>query len=70
MIEIKDVTITYGKYIAIKNFPARILRNSITAIIGPNGSGKSTLLGAIAGDIEIATGEILINELSVTELSR
>jgi iron complex transport system ATP-binding protein len=70
MIEIKDVTITYGKYIAIKNFSARILRNSITAIIGPNGSGKSTLLGAIAGDIEIASGEILINKLSVTELSR
>lgn len=70
MIEIKDVTVAYGKYIAIKDFSARILRNSITAIIGPNGSGKSTLLGAIAGDIDLASGDILINGLSVTELSR
>lgn len=70
MIEIKDVTLTYGKYVAVKDFSADISRNSITAIIGPNGSGKSTLLGAISGDIEIESGDILINGLSVGELSR
>ena len=70
MIEIKEATLTYGKYVAIREFSAHIARNSITAIIGPNGSGKSTLLGAISGDIEVESGEILINGQSVSELSR
>lgn len=70
VIEIKNATLTYGKYVAIKDFSAHIGSNSITAIVGPNGSGKSTLLGAIAGDLEIAAGEILINGQSVSALSR
>lgn len=70
MIEIRNVTLAYGKNIALKDFSARISRNSITAIIGPNGSGKSTLLGAISGDVEIASGEILFNGISINELSR
>ncbi len=34
---------------------------SLTALVGPNGAGKSTLLQAIAGQLPVAEGRILIN---------
>lgn len=34
---------------------------SLTALVGPNGAGKSTLLQAIAGQLPLAEGRILIN---------
>ena len=45
---IDNISISYGddKY-AVKNVSAKILGNSITAIMGPSGCGKTTLLRAI-----------------------
>lgn len=36
------------------------------AIIGPSGGGKSTLLGAIAGFVEVTSGQILWNRHDIT----
>lgn len=69
MIEIKNVTIKYGNHIALSSFSAHIEKNNITAIIGSNGSGKSSLLSAISGDLELADGEIYINDFFVPELT-
>lgn len=70
VIEINKISLAYGEREVLRDFSAHISRNSITAIVGPNGSGKSTLLGAIAGDIPVISGEILINALSVADLNR
>lgn len=69
MIEIKNLSITYGERVVLKDFSASIAKGSITAIIGPNGSGKSSLLSAISADIPLASGEIQINGRSVSEMS-
>jgi iron complex transport system ATP-binding protein len=69
MIEIKDLSLKRGHSEIIKNFSCTIATGAITAIIGSNGAGKSTLLTAIAGERYSASGEILINGLSVTSLS-
>jgi iron complex transport system ATP-binding protein len=60
MIEIKNLTISYGESKIIENFSASIPSGEITAIIGRNGAGKSTLLAAIAGDELSYSGEILL----------
>jgi phosphate transport system ATP-binding protein len=47
IFEIKDFSIYYGDFMAVKNIELNIEINRITAIIGPSGCGKSTLLRAL-----------------------
>ena len=47
IFKIKDFSIFYGNFIAVKNVRLNIERNKITAIIGPSGCGKSTLLRSL-----------------------
>jgi phosphate transport system ATP-binding protein len=43
-IDVKDVKVWYGDFMAIKGIDMAIKPNSITAFIGPSGCGKSTFL--------------------------
>ena len=61
MISIKSISVARDANSVIKGFSAEFKAGTVTAIIGPNGCGKSTLLLAMAGDLPIASGEILIN---------
>lgn len=69
MIEIKNLTISRGDRVIIDNFSATIAKGTIAVISGPNGCGKSTLLSCIAGDIPASSGQILINDTAVQDLS-
>lgn len=69
MIKIKNLSIGYEGKVVVESFSATIETGSVTAIVGRNGAGKSTLLSAIAGDLEIASGEILINAKSIQDYS-
>lgn len=48
----------------------RAERGRITAIIGPNGAGKSTLLRAMAGLLELESGDIEIEGQALASLQR
>lgn len=61
MIELKSLTIRFGKRYLLRDVTTGILRGELTALIGRNGSGKSTLLRAIAGLGIRYMGEILID---------
>jgi phosphate transport system ATP-binding protein len=43
-LEIKNLSVFYGKFLAVTGINMDIQTNKITAIIGPSGCGKSTLL--------------------------
>jgi phosphate transport system ATP-binding protein len=47
IFEIKDFSIYYSDFLAVKKINLNIESNKITAIIGPSGCGKSTLLRAL-----------------------
>lgn len=57
-IEVRNVSVAYGRTVAIDDVSFEIPQGTVTAIIGPNGSGKTTLLKAILGLVPLQYGEI------------
>ena len=62
IIRLQDVTVAYGRRLAVDSVTAQIHCGSLTAILGPNGAGKSTLLRAILGWMPLTRGEIRIGD--------
>lgn len=56
LVELKDITKTFGENTIVENTSAEIDRGDKIALIGANGKGKSTLLRIIAG-VESYEGE-------------
>jgi phosphate transport system ATP-binding protein len=44
VFDVKDVSLYYGDFRAVRNVTLPILKNDITALIGPSGCGKTTFL--------------------------
>ncbi len=49
LLEVRDLSVAYGKVAAVANANVRVDAGQIVTVIGPNGAGKTTLLAAIAG---------------------
>ncbi|MDQ2746912.1 MAG: ABC-F family ATP-binding cassette domain-containing protein [Acidobacteriota bacterium] len=62
IIEIKDVSKSYGDRILIDDFSYLLKREDRIGIIGENGSGKTTLLEIIANRLQPDAGEIEIGQ--------
>ena len=59
-IEIKHLSKTYRKKIALSDLSFNIQGNEIVGLLGANGTGKSTLIKSILDLVEIDAGEISI----------
>jgi branched-chain amino acid transport system ATP-binding protein len=49
MLEVRDVSVSYGNITAVRNVSFSVAKGEIVTIIGANGAGKSSLLKAISG---------------------
>jgi branched-chain amino acid transport system ATP-binding protein len=49
ILEVRDLTVAYGKVEALHKVSLTIRRGEIVTVIGPNGAGKTTLLSALMG---------------------
>jgi iron complex transport system ATP-binding protein len=70
MISASALALSYGEREVVSDFSATFARGTITAILGANGAGKSTLIAALAGDIAPTRGELSINGVSISALTR
>ena len=61
MIEVKNVTKKYGKFVAVDNISFKIDEGEIVGLLGPNGAGKSTTMNMLTGFIEQTDGEVVID---------
>jgi ABC-2 type transport system ATP-binding protein len=65
MIQVEDLKIHYGEFVAVDNLSFTVKKGSVFGLIGPNGAGKTTTIKAIASLIEPTYGEIKLGETSV-----
>jgi manganese/iron transport system ATP-binding protein len=60
LLEVDDVSVAYGRDIAIEDVSLTVAAGEAIALIGPNGAGKSTLLKTILGLLPVAEGHITV----------
>ncbi|HRK84469.1 ATP-binding cassette domain-containing protein [Alcaligenes sp. HNGD-HTN06] len=69
MLEIKDLSVSYGAVRALDKVSFAVEEASVCAVIGANGAGKSTLMKAISGLVPVAEGEIRLEGQPIQDLS-
>lgn len=70
-IEFKNVKFGYNEdKTIIKNFSAKVKAGEKIAIVGPTGAGKTTMVNLLMKFYEINGGDILIDGVSIKELTR
>lgn len=65
MLEIKNLTKTYGEKRAVNNLSLHILPGEIYGFIGHNGAGKTTTLRSVVGIQSFDQGEIKIHGIDL-----
>ena len=70
-IEFKNVSFGYDKdKIIIKDFSAKVKSGEKIAIVGPTGAGKTTMVNLLMKFYEINSGDIIIDGVSIKNLTR
>lgn len=70
-VEFKNVKFGYNKdRTIIKNFSAQINPGMKVAIVGPTGAGKTTIVNLLMRFYEIDEGDILIDDVSIKDMTR
>ncbi len=66
----RDVSFSYdGETPALRHINCHIMPGEVIALVGPSGSGKSTLVSLIPRFYEVTEGSILIDGVSIREIS-
>ena len=69
-LQIKNLTKTYNKFLAVNNINFEIEKNDTIGLLGPNGCGKTTTIGMILGLVTPSDGQILIEGKDIDKSNR
>ena len=67
MLELKNVTKTFGSFKALDNLTMTVPKGAVYGLVGPNGAGKSTAIRHITGIYRPDSGSITLEGLPVYE---
>ena len=75
MLEVKEISKTFNKgtineKMALNKLSLSLDEGDFVTIIGGNGAGKSTLLNALSGVFQVDEGDIIIDGISINDLTR
>lgn len=69
ILDVRNVCVSYGKFVAVANVSFTVPRGVIYGVIGPNGAGKSSLMKVLSGQCHARTGRILFRGRDITHKS-
>ena len=58
LLDIKNLTVRYGKALAVEKVYLEVQKGKVVIIVGANGAGKTTILKVISGLITPTSGEV------------
>ena len=67
MLEMKNVTKTFGKFKALDDLTLTVPKGSVYGLVGPNGAGKSTAIRLMTGIYQPDAGTITMEGMPVYE---
>ena len=67
MLEVKNLTKTFGSFTALKELNMTIPRGAVYGLVGPNGAGKTTVIRHIAGVFKPDQGGVTIDGMDIWE---
>ena len=67
MVEVRDLTKTYGPYQAVQNISFTVKKGEVVGFLGPNGAGKTTTMKMITGYMAPTSGSITVAGFDVFE---
>lgn len=70
MIDIKDITKSFGNLQVLKGIDLHISQGEVVSIVGPSGAGKTTLLQIIGTLDKPDSGSVTINGIDVSTLNK
>jgi len=59
MLEVRDVSVSYGKHAALVDLSLRVETGETVVILGANGAGKTTLMNTVAGLLRPKPGGVI-----------
>lgn len=67
MIEVKNLSKTYGDIKAIENISFSVSTGEVLGFLGPNGAGKSTTMNIITGYLSSSSGTVTIDGCEILD---
>jgi branched-chain amino acid transport system ATP-binding protein len=68
MLEITDLSVSYGAISALRGISLRVADGAIVTLIGGNGAGKTTTLRTISGLLRPRTGKVMFMGEDITQV--
>ncbi|WP_454855551.1 ABC transporter ATP-binding protein [Rhizobium binxianense] len=61
LVELIDVSLSYGKTLAVSHLDMKVPEGSFAAVVGPSGCGKSSLMKLVTGLMPATEGAVVVN---------
>jgi branched-chain amino acid transport system ATP-binding protein len=68
LLELKNLSVSYGNIAAVQNIDLEVYRGEIVTLIGSNGAGKSTTLRTISGLLRPRSGQVVFEGRRISGL--